>query len=109
MPASSTEPGVRAPSISSSRARRGRGVVVLRTVTDLYRSHRQSKLGVRLLGVALSNLVGSEDSRQLLLPFDCVSRVGSVIDQVRTKYGYDSVHFGDAGAATGSRRGDDIA
>jgi len=83
--------------------------VVLRTVTDLYHCHRRGKLRVRLLGVALSNLVGSEDSRQLLLPFDCVSRVGSVIDQVRTKYGYDSVHFGDAGAATGSRRGDDIA
>ncbi len=82
--------------------------VVLRTVTDLYHCHRQGKLPVRLLGVALSNLVGSEECRQLLLPFDCPSRVGSIIDQVRAKYGYDSVHFGDAGAATGARRGDDI-
>ena len=70
--------------------------VVLRTVTDLYRCHRQRRLGVRLLGVALSNLVGRDGGRQLLLPFDRTSRVGNAIDRVRTKYGYDSVHLGDA-------------
>jgi DNA polymerase-4 len=69
---------------------------VLRTVRDLYRLHRQKRLGVRLLGVALSNLAGGDDRRQLMLPYDRVSQVGTVIDRVRTKYGYDSVHFGDA-------------
>ena len=72
--------------------------VVLRAVTDLYRRHRQRGLRVRLLGVALSNLVGQDDGQQLLLPFDRAARVGTVIDQVRTRYGYDSVHFADAAA-----------
>ncbi len=80
---------------------------VLRTVTDLYHLHRQRKLRVRLLGVALSNLVGEQDRRQLLLPFDRVSHVGTVIDRVRSKYGYDSVHFGDAAAGGRSRRSDE--
>jgi len=78
---------------------------VLRTVTDLYRVHRQKRLSVRLLGVALSNLVGDNDRRQLLLPFDRESRVGTVIDRVRTKYGYDSVHLGDAAASWSTREG----
>jgi DNA polymerase IV len=78
--------------------------VVFRTVTDLCRRHRHGKLRVRLLGVALSNLVGQNGGDQLLLPFDRVPRVGAVIDQVRAKYGYGSVHFGDA--AVGSARSD---
>ena len=78
--------------------------IVLRTVTDLYRRHGQKKLRVRLLGVALSNLIGCDDGRQLLLPFDRASRVGPVIDRVRSKYGYDSVHFADAAAGPSARR-----
>jgi hypothetical protein len=69
---------------------------VLRTVSELYRTGRQRRLAIRLLGVQLSNLVGPDDSEQLPLPFRRPRAVGSAIDQVRIKYGYDSVHLGDA-------------
>ena len=67
---------------------------VLGTVTELYRAGRQRRLAIRLLGVALSNLVGPGDAEQLSLPFERPRPVGTAMDQVRTKYGYDSVHFG---------------
>jgi DNA polymerase-4 len=71
---------------------------VLRAVRDLYHQHRQGGLRVRLLGVALSNLLGQDAEEQLSLPFGHERRVGPLIDLVRTKYGYDSVHFGAAAA-----------
>jgi DNA polymerase-4 len=75
---------------------------VLRTVIELYREHQRrpaslkSALGVRLLGVGLSNLVGRDAVAQLALPFQRGPQVGPVLDQVRSKYGYDAVHLGDA-------------
>jgi len=77
---------------------------VLGAVTDLYRHNRRKSQRVRLLGVALSNLVADRDGPQLWLPFDRAPRVGTVIDQVRTKFGYDSVHFGQ-GTALAQTRG----
>jgi len=68
--------------------------VVLRTITELYCAGRQRQLAIRLFGVALSNLVGPDEPEQLLLPFGRSRTVGTVIDQVRVKHGYDSVHFG---------------
>jgi DNA polymerase-4 len=76
--------------------------LVLRTVSELYHEHRRRPLAIRLLGVALSNLVGPEYAEQLLLPFERTPPVGQVMDQVRIKYGYDSVHLG--GAVAGPRR-----
>ncbi len=73
--------------------------IVLGAVKDLYRQHRQSRLRVRLLGVGLSNLVGEGHGAQLRLPFARGPQVGTAIDQVRVKFGYDAVHFGDATAA----------
>jgi DNA polymerase IV len=73
--------------------------IVLRTLTELYHEHRRCRLAVRLLGVALSNLVGPGDGEQLHLPFEREARVGRAMDQVRLKYGYDSVHLGGSHAA----------
>jgi DNA polymerase-4 len=75
--------------------------LVLRTVTHLYREHRRRRLPIRLLGIALSNLVGADHAEQLRLPFERTPPVGKVLDQVRLKYGYDSVHL--AGAVEGPR------
>ncbi|MBE7485625.1 MAG: DNA polymerase IV [Polyangiaceae bacterium] len=75
--------------------------LVLRTVTELFREGRTRKLPIRLLGVALSGLVGPEDPEQLRLPFERPRPVGELMDQVRTKFGYDSVHL--AGAVRRSR------
>jgi DNA polymerase-4 len=75
--------------------------LVLRTVSELYHGNRRRRIAIRLLGVALASLVGPEDAEQLLLPFERTP-VGKVMDQVRIKYGYDSVHLG--GAVAGPRR-----
>ncbi len=77
--------------------------VVLATITYLYRGGRKRRLAIRLLGVALSNLVGPDDAEQLLLPFGPGRSVGRVMDRVRGKHGYDSVHLG--GPVVGRRRG----
>ena len=67
--------------------------VVFRTLSELYRGARPRRLGVRLLGVQLSNLVGIDDPEQLPLPFTPPWPVGRALDRVREKYGYDSLHF----------------
>ena len=58
---------------------------------------------VRLLGVCLSNLVSRE--RQLTLPFvsEGRSEVASAIDEVRDRFGYDSIHFGKKTTSRWSR------
>ncbi len=65
-------------------------------VRQLLRSGRTRRLPVRLLGVALSNLLGSDG--QLPLPFrDSPREPGPVIDLVRARYGYDAIRLGSAG------------
>jgi DNA polymerase-4 len=87
--------------------------VVLRAVSELLYQHRtrrvssaahSSALGIRLLGVGLANLLGEEAELQLPLPLGRARHVGPLIDRVRSKYGYDSVHFAGA-AATPAARG----
>ena len=77
--------------------------IVLATLGELYRAGRQRRLAIRLLGVALSNLVGDDAPQQLLLPFERTRGVGRVMDRVRSKHGYDAVHLGSA--VSGPRRG----
>ena len=68
--------------------------VVLRCVGRLFDAHYDRGRRVRLLGVALSNLV--PETRQLTLPFLSEGRpeVGHAIDTVRARFGYDAIHFG---------------
>jgi DNA polymerase-4 len=61
-----------------------------RVVLELYRRHRTRALPIRLLGVALSKL--EHDSGQLEL-FDAAAPRSEAIDRVRTKFGYDALHF----------------
>ena len=63
-------------------------------VLELLRANRTRKLPVRLLGVALSNLI--EEERQLRLPFDGSVRptIGKAIDAVRERFGYDAIRLG---------------
>jgi DNA polymerase-4 len=61
-----------------------------RVLLDLYREARVRPLAIRLLGVALAKL--RLDAVQLPL-FDDADRRGLVVDRVREKYGYDSVHL----------------
>jgi DNA polymerase IV len=65
-------------------------------VIALYRRARLRVLPVRLVGVKLSNLLGP--ARQLALPLAPARRppVGSAVDAVRARYGYDAIHFGAA-------------
>jgi len=51
-------------------------------------------MAIRLLGVALSNLESADAPLQLALPFEAPKPVGKVMDGVRRKFGYDSVHLG---------------
>ncbi len=67
--------------------------VVFSTLAELYRRARSHRLAIRLLGVQLSNLVAASEPKQLALPFERERAVGRALDQVRKKYGYDSVHF----------------
>lgn len=68
--------------------------VVLACVRQLLAENYDRDRPVRLLGVCLSNLIQRE--RQLTLPFVAESQpdVASAIDEVRDRFGYDSIHFG---------------
>lgn len=68
--------------------------VVQGCARDLLNENYDRSRKVRLLGVCLSNLVNRE--RQLTLPFVAEGRreVGNAIDEVRDRFGYDSIHFG---------------
>lgn len=72
---------------------------ILAVAEDLMRAAWERKLRIRLLGVALSNLVGPE--RQLGLPFpragDVRPAVATAVDAVRARFGYDAVRLGAAG------------
>ena len=61
-----------------------------RAVLALYREARKRDLPIRLLGVQLAKL--RLDAVQLPL-FDVGERRGAVVDRVRDRFGYDSVHL----------------
>lgn len=64
-------------------------------VLALYRKARTRDLPIRLVGVQLSNL--RRPPPQLVLPFQAEERdVGTAIDQVRLKFGYDAIRLGAA-------------
>ena len=66
--------------------------VLLERLRTIYRKNRTRAVPIRLVGVALSNLVTTSD--QLTLPFDRRRRIGDALDGVRLKYGYDAVRLG---------------
>ena len=70
--------------------------LVLERLQALYEKAKTRPVPVRLVGVALSNLVTS--AGQLTLPFTRRRRVGDALDRVRLKYGYDAVRLGASSA-----------
>lgn len=68
-----------------------------RVVCDLFRRSRTRRTAIRLLGIRLSNL---ELERQLSL-FDDHGPVHRVVDGVRERFGYDSLHLALAGRDRG--------
>lgn len=72
--------------------------VVFPVARRLLRTAWRRDLPIRLVGIALTNLTGP--SPQLRLPFAEQSRpaVGSAIDEVRSRFGYDAIRFGAVGA-----------
>jgi len=70
---------------------------------DLFRAHRDAKRKVRLLGVALSGLCHGAKQLDLLEADrrEKLDRLTKAADQVRDKFGFDSLQFG------GSLRRDD--
>ena len=74
---------------------------VHRAVLQLYAENRDPRRAVRLVGVALSNLV--EPDRQLRLPFDDEPRpaTGAALDAVRRRFGYDAIRLGAAPGRSG--------
>lgn len=77
---------------------------MLARVQSLYRKvrPRASGLSVRLVGIALSNLV--DDGGQLALPFTQTKRVAAAVDAIRGKCGYDAVRLGAVAKADGATR-----
>ncbi|MFH1464066.1 MAG: DNA polymerase IV [Pseudomonadota bacterium] len=69
-----------------------------RCILGLYAEHRDPRRAVRLVGVALSNLVAPD--RQLRLPFADAERPdpGKAIDEVRRRFGYDAIRVGAPGS-----------
>lgn len=72
---------------------------ILAVADELMRAAWARRSRIRLLGVALSNLVGAE--RQLALPFPRPGEgrrdVATAVDAVRARFGYDAVRLGAAG------------
>lgn len=68
---------------------------ILATATALLRDAWTRRMRIRLLGVGLSHFVGEE--RQLALPFPTGRpAVGSALDAVRARFGYDAIRLGVA-------------
>jgi len=63
---------------------------------ELFRSHRDPKRKVRLLGVALSHLCHGNEQLELLDADrrEKLDRLTKATDQLRNKFGFDSVQFG---------------
>ena len=77
---------------------------VQRTVMQLFHDNRGRRTPIRLLGVALSNLVPT--SGQLPLPFDLDREAarpaaGAAVDAVRERFGYDAIRLGVTTARAG--------
>ena len=68
--------------------------VVYACVLELFHDARTRRLPVRLLGVALSGLVGPEPQVELPFPRPARPRVGVAIDAVRERFGYDAIRLG---------------
>jgi DNA polymerase-4 len=67
--------------------------VVWGCVRSLFLANYDQRRRVRLVGVALSNLI--KRPRQLMLPFEAgLANVGKTIDAVRDRFGYDAIHLG---------------
>jgi DNA polymerase-4 len=70
---------------------------VLAVATALLRTAWTRRMPVRLLGVALSNLVGPD--RQLALPLGPARpRAGVALDAVRDRFGYGAIRLGAVGS-----------
>jgi DNA polymerase-4 len=68
---------------------------VLAMARLLLRRAWSRRAAIRLLGIALSNLVGNE--RQLCLPFDAIgSSPSGAVDLVRQRFGYAAIRRGRA-------------
>ncbi|MBK8256937.1 MAG: DNA polymerase IV [Polyangiaceae bacterium] len=72
---------------------------VYSAIVQLYRVAKKRRLPIRLVGVGLSNLIGPEEAEQLSLPFCTARPVGPIMDEIREKYGYESVHLGGSAGA----------
>ena len=68
--------------------------VVFDCVGKLFHDNYDRQRRVRLLGISLSNLI--KPQRQLTLPFGAERdpEVANVIDAVRDRFGYDTIHLG---------------
>ena len=66
--------------------------LMLRRIRQLYERARDRGRSVRLVGVALSNLLPSDG--QLPLPFTSGERVALAMDSVRHKFGYYAIKLG---------------
>jgi DNA polymerase-4 len=83
--------------------------VMMERARELYARAHTRRLSVRLLGVALSNLVPA--AAQLPLALEPRRRVGEALDAIRSRWGYDAVRLGTAvpapsGATAADREGD---
>lgn len=70
--------------------------VVYGCVLELFHDARTRRLPVRLLGVALSGLLGPEPQVELPFPRPARPKVGVAIDAVRERFGYDAIRLGAA-------------
>ncbi|HMI93695.1 MAG TPA: DNA polymerase IV [Polyangiales bacterium] len=58
-------------------------------IHTLFNRARRRRLAIRLLGVALSNLIRDPQLR----PFDADEALGRAVDSVRNRYGYDAIRI----------------
>ena len=54
----------------------------------------QTRKPVRLIGIGVSNLVGTERQLDLLNPAEKQEQVGNAIDRIRNRYGFASIRTG---------------
>ena len=71
---------------------------VLTCVKELFRDNYDGKRQVRLLGIALSGLEEATGQLELTFEEDARPQIGTAIDAVRERFGYDAIRLGLEGS-----------
>ncbi|MBI1978279.1 MAG: DNA polymerase IV [Candidatus Omnitrophica bacterium] len=71
---------------------------IYKVVEALFAKHWKQRMKLRLIGISVSNLTSSCQSKELFVDFKREKReqIAKQMDQIRAKYGFKSIHLGSS-------------